>query len=209
MKNIPFILPPQDILKPNHIKEDPLRYYYRPLIGYLYRKRIQNGLDMLESHYHRILEFGYGSGILLPSLAKLSHNLHGIDIASKPSVVNNALNKLNIKANLAKGDITRAKYPSNYFDLIIAFSVFEHITNPDAIFSTMHRILKPDGTLLVGMPRVDRFMDTLFMFIGYSNIDDFHVLDHKIFINKASRLFSLQKQTTMAGLYFTMLFRKK
>lgn len=215
MNSVIFQLPPKGIFKPNHVIDDPLPRYYHPITGFLYRNRIQRGLDMLENNYDTILEFGYGSGILLPTLAKISKKLHGIDIASNPSYVNTALNTLHIKAQLVKKDITKAKYPSNYFDVIVAFSVFEHIAKPYKVLSEMYRILKPKGLLLVGMPRVDRFMEILFLLIGYNTINDHHVKNSKEFMEEASKLFRLKQYSyspkvlpQTASLYFTMLFSK-
>ena len=39
-------LPAAGRLKPNN-EHDPLPYYYRPLLGWLYRKRLQMGLDLV------------------------------------------------------------------------------------------------------------------------------------------------------------------
>jgi 2-polyprenyl-3-methyl-5-hydroxy-6-metoxy-1,4-benzoquinol methylase len=213
---VQFKLPPEGLFKPNDELDDPLPYYYRPLVGKLYKRRIQLGLNLLSKKYGNVLEFGYGSGLLLPSLAPISISLFGIDITSEPDVVNETLNKLNIKANLKKGDITKANYPDQSFDLIVGFSVFEHIADPDEILSEMHRILKPGGNLLVGMPRVDKTMSKMFSLIGFNNIDDHHVKNHQDFIQNALKYFVLVKRNRLPGfvpgflgLYFNMLFSKK
>jgi 2-polyprenyl-3-methyl-5-hydroxy-6-metoxy-1,4-benzoquinol methylase len=212
-----FQLPPKGLLKPNHNTDDPLPYYYKPVTGYLYVKRIQLGLDLISgNNFENVMEFGYGSGILLPSLANLTQNLFGIDIASDPGVVNDSLKKLNIKATLMNEDILEANYPESFFNLIISFSVFEHIADPDKILVEISRILKPDGRLLVGMPMVSKTMERLFDLIGYHGINKHHVIGHKEFLNMASKYFNLEKRNRMfqflpeaVSLYFNMLFKKK
>jgi 2-polyprenyl-3-methyl-5-hydroxy-6-metoxy-1,4-benzoquinol methylase len=209
-----FELPPKGTFVPNHDVDDPLAYYYKPITGYMYKKRIQLGLNLLNcDRYENVLEFGYGSGVLLPSLAKISKNLYGIDTTSEPSVVNSSLSKLNLRAELKKEDITKAGYPSSYFDLIVGFSVFEHISEPDSILSEMCRILKPDGKLLAGMPMVSGWMGKLFVLIGYNTIDEHHVMNHNEFIKRAGKFFNLEKRNRLfrfipenTSLYFNILF---
>ena len=212
-----FHLPPKGLFIPNHEIEDPLPFYYKPLTRFLYRRRIQLGLDLLSTDkFDNVLDFGYGSGLLFPSLSNISSNLYGIDLISDPVVVQSVLDKLSIKADLKKGDITDAKYPSDFFDLIVCFSVFEHIAEPHAILSEMHQILKPGGKLLVGMPRVDKNMEKLFAFIGYKNIEQFHVSTYVDFIQDAGKYFTLIKSNRLfgflpkkLGLYYNMLFEKE
>jgi 2-polyprenyl-3-methyl-5-hydroxy-6-metoxy-1,4-benzoquinol methylase len=214
---ISFQLPSKGIFIPNHEVEDPLRYYYKIHTKYLYRKRIQLGLNLLSGEtYNNVLDFGYGSGLLFPSLTAISKNLYGIDIASDPAIVQSSLKKLNITTELKQEDITKANYPTDFFDLIICFSVFEHILDPDLILSEMHKILKTGGKLLVGMPRVDKNMEKLFTFIGYKNINQHHINAHGDFIKNAKLYFTLIKRNNLfnflpekLGLYFNMLFEKK
>jgi len=212
-----FHLPPKGLFLPNHEIEDPLPFYYKPFTRYLYRRRIQLGLDLLSTdRFDNVLDFGYGSGLLFPSLARFSKSLYGIDLISNPILVQSVLDKLEIKADLIKGDITETRYPSEFFDLIVCFSVFEHISDPDTILSEMHHILKPGGKILVGMPRVDKNMEKLFTFIGYKNIEQFHVSTHADFIKSANKYFTLRKSNRLFGflpekfgLYFNMLFEKQ
>ncbi|OGP67287.1 MAG: hypothetical protein A2W27_07240 [Deltaproteobacteria bacterium RBG_16_44_11] len=195
--------------------DDPLPYYYKPLIGSLYRYRIDQGLSLLSPPYEKVLEFGYGSGLLLPALAAISSRLFGIDITSDPQVVEGCLNKLNINATLYQDDLLKINFPDNYFDLIVAFSVFEHIQNCQKIISEMVRILKSGGSLLVGMPRVDKKMAKLFRLIGYGQIEQHHVTDYNKFLSACQSQFIIEKQTRLfpflpsyLGLYFNMLLRK-
>ena len=214
---IVFQLPPKGLFTPNHGDDDPLPYYYKPITGYLYIKRIQSGLNLISGQiFENALEFGYGSGILLPSLAGISHNLYGIDITSDPVTVNNSLSKLNIKAHLRNEDILAVKYPTDFFDIIVSFSTFEHIAEPDKILQEMHRILKSNGKLLVGMPKVSKAMEKLFALIGYNDINKHHVTSHKDFISAAGNYFKLERRNRLfrflpeaASLYFNMLFSKK
>lgn len=213
---VKFILYEQEVFEPVTRYDDPLRYYYKPLVGSLYRKRISGGLSLLEPPYERALDFGYGSGLLFPSLNEIAGELHGIDILSDTEKLEPILDGLGIKADLRKNDILEEGYPVDYFDLITAFSVFEHIENFEPILNEMYRILKPGGHLLIGMPRVSAIMPVLFRLIGFNNIEDFHITNHRQVRNIALKRYELFSSRTLpkcmpecGSLYFNMLFKKR
>ncbi len=118
---VDFTIPPVGSLTPNG-DSDPLSYYYKTFIKKVYRRRIENGLRLLKSRYGTILEFGYGSGILLPTLFMMSEKLYAIDLNSRNDIVQTNLKKLDISAELSSKDLVEECYPSSHFDLIVAFS---------------------------------------------------------------------------------------
>lgn len=215
MREITFELPPKGVLSPN-TKDDPLKYYYRPIIGFLYKNRIQKGLNLLENSYDSILEVGYGSGLLIPTIMKIGKNVVGLDRDSDPKIVENNLKRLGLKVKLLKGDILDTKLPKESFDLVLAFSIFEHIKDIKTAINEVHRILKPGGNLLVGMPRVDKLMEKLFPLIGCKTIKEQHVTSYKEFLDATKEHFRLVKFSKMpgflpsiAGIYFNMLLKKE
>jgi len=211
-----FDLPSKNIFQEN-TPDDPLKFYYKPIVGKLYCSRINRVLSLLNNNYDIVLEVGYGSGLMLPTLSKITNDLHGIDLDSDPIVVVEDLKKIGIKADLKQGSILGTDYQDNKFDLVVGVSVFEHIENLRQASLEIHRILKPGGQFLVGMPRVDFLMSKLFRIIGYKGINEHHVSNHKKMISSAlfNEKFELVKFTKMpsflpkfAGLYFGMLFKK-
>ncbi len=215
-KSVLFKLPEEHVYMPVTRYDDPLRYYYKPLIGKLYVKRLQDGLSMLTPPYERVLDFGYGSGLLFNTLAEISRELHGIDILSDAKILTEILDRQNIKAQLKQEDILKAGYPDGHFDVIVAFSVFEHIREFDPILKEMQRILKPGGQLLIGMPSVNRVMPWLFKAIGFNNIDDHHVTNHRSVLKSAKKYFKLKHYKRLPSflpdrccLYFNMLLEKQ
>ncbi len=210
-----FRLPKQGIFQANG-PDDPLPYYYRPLIGALYRARIEQALSLLHPPYESILELGYGSGILLPSLCRLGNSVVGVDIASDPEKVGISLRKVGATCTLIQGDAADVRFGEQRFDLVVAISIFEHIPDPAPLLDQIHRLLRPSGRLLVGMPRVDRLMSRAFRLIGFDTIDDHHVTDHKHCQQAAAKQFSLVASARIpsllpeaCGLYFNMLFKKR
>lgn len=55
-------------------------------------------------------------------------------------------------------DFNKFPYPfaDNTFDLIEAFHVIEHLDRPFSVMSELHRILKPEGVLIVKVPHFSR-----------------------------------------------------
>jgi SAM-dependent methyltransferase len=158
---------------------DPIRYYTRPGIGWIFRRRIEMGLEMIPSLARdaRGLEVGYAAGIVLYNLAARVGELHGLDLDTDPSGVQARLADLGIRAQLARGsvlDMTEI-YADGYFDLVVCFSVMEHLAEPERALSEIWRVLKPGGTLIIGMPAVNQMMELAFCSIGFKGIEDHHI----------------------------------
>ena len=168
-----FDLPPQGTLRPNDA-HDPLPYYYHPWVGWLYRHRLQMGLDLLPSGGRRVLEIGVGSGVLVPTLTARYPEYTGTDLTLAPgldALVARGCQATFRSANLlADGDL-----PGAHYDAIVCFSVLEHIADAEGAARSLARALAPGGTLVTGYPMVSRLMTRAFELIGYRGIDDHHV----------------------------------
>jgi 2-polyprenyl-3-methyl-5-hydroxy-6-metoxy-1,4-benzoquinol methylase len=158
---------------------DPIRYYRRPGIGWVFRRRIEMGLEMIPPlpSGARALEVGYAAGVVLYNLAPRVAELYGIDLDTDPSTVVPRLAALGVSADLARGSVLdmRSLYKDNFFDLIVCFSVMEHIAESTRALDEMRRVLKPGGVLIVGMPAVNQFMEMAFCSIGFKGIEDHHI----------------------------------
>lgn len=161
---------------PQNGPTDPINYYRRPLVGILFRRRINLGLRLLpKKQFRRGLEVGYGSGSLLPTLAAGVEELHGIDLDADSAPVRRLLEQRGHQAHLVQGSVYDLPYPDGHFDLVACFSTFEHLHQFPKGLSEVGRVLAPDGFFLLGMPAVNRTMEYLFHAIGHSTIDDIHV----------------------------------
>ncbi|NER80510.1 MAG: class I SAM-dependent methyltransferase [Leptolyngbya sp. SIO1D8] len=210
-----FRLPPKGTLIPSN-SDDPLRYYYLPLVGRLYVSRINIATGLIQNQFfEKTLEIGYGSGVLIPTLSKISDEVYGVDLQSNPETVSQLLAKLDCYPKLSYGVPDRLLFDDNTFDLIVAISVLEHIKEIRSFLEEIHRVLKPGGQLLVGMPAVNKFMDYLFQAIGFSGIEAHHVMSPEEMSLASQGLFKLEKSAHMPGflpsntyLYKSFCFRK-
>jgi SAM-dependent methyltransferase len=88
-----------------------------------------------------VLDFGCGSGEMLDILQDAGWATWGIEPAEKRAFVRHR---------------ELAGVPDEpMFDLAIAHHVLEHVPNPLEVLRGLHRALKPDGLVLVSVPRLD------------------------------------------------------
>lgn len=214
---------PNDLVVEKSGPTDPILYYYsRWGIGWLYRRRIEMGMEMIPQLRAgaRILEVGYGAGLVLYNLASLAGELHGLDLDADPRAVTERLYKLGVTTQLARGSVLdmRGMYADAYFDLVVCFSTLEHLATVEVALDEMDRVATRGGYLLLGMPAVNRFMEIAFQAIGFRNINDHHVTSPKsvwTLINGQSDRWEVQHrklpQTAPFGtaLYHTFLLRKR
>ncbi len=103
----------------------------------------------------KVLDVGCGRGFYIKSLTfyKFIKEIHGIDInknylnQAKKIITNDERISLKLKT------IYKTDYPNNYFDLIIASEVLEHLKNDQNALKEIRRILKPKGKLIITVPQ--------------------------------------------------------
>ena len=157
---------------------DPLPWYYAPPAAWLYRHRLQMALDLLgPGPFDAVLEAGYGSGILLPSLAERAHRLFAVDLHRRTDLVHAMLRAEGIAAALAVGDVGALGYAGASFDALVCISTLEHLHGPAlaAAAGEFRRVLRPGGVAVVGVPASGVAMDLLFRAIGFAEIGEHHV----------------------------------
>jgi SAM-dependent methyltransferase len=168
-----LVLPPAGTLKPNN-EHDPLPYYYKPVVGHLYRKRLQMGLDLVPKGGASVLEVGVGSGILIPTLTARFPVYVGADLflaeGLRPLVAQGC------QAEFVRADLlAEADLPADRFDAVVCLSVLEHIADAERAALALARTLVKGGTLVAGYPMVNSVMARLFAGIGFQNIEAHHV----------------------------------
>jgi SAM-dependent methyltransferase len=161
---------------PQNGPTDPIEYYKRPLVGRIFRERINRGLRLLPARrFPRALELGYGAGAVLLSLAPGVDELHGLDLDADPAPVRRILQARGRDALLRQGSVYELPYEDASFDLVVSFSMFEHLHEYQKGLGEVVRVLRPNGLFLLGMPAVNKLMEAAFLAIGFKGINDHHV----------------------------------
>jgi SAM-dependent methyltransferase len=201
-KPLQLKLPPPGMLTPNNAV-DPLPFYYRPLLGKLFAARLNTGLRLLDGHYPRLLELGYGSGLLMPTLASVCDELYGLDLQREPDGLHDRLARLGVRPRaLVQANARAMPFADGFFDAVVAFSIFEHLRGDElpAALGEVARVLAPGGRLLVGCPAVHRLMNTAFAAIGFSGIEHHHFSTIADVIAAAAPWFTVERQAALPGI---------
>ena len=167
------LLPKTALIKTGPI--DHADWNFRPLLGWVQRLRFRLLLSLLPlQQTNRILEIGYGSGVLMPELASRCQELYGIDIHHKNQEVTLCLQNFGIAANLYAGSAEAMPFEDQFFDCIVAVSSLEFIENLEAACEELCRVLKPTGVLVLVTPGHSPLVDLGFRLLtGESAKKDF------------------------------------
>ena len=124
----------------------------------IFRRRLAVAFSVLPSHgFERALDAGTGVGFLLPGLARVAKRVVAVDLFPVVRFAQAMLDKRGIgNVRLTRGDLLSLPFPDGTFDLIVCLSVIEHIPDPAAAFSELGRVLRPQGTAIVGYPMEHR-----------------------------------------------------
>ena len=150
--------------------DDPLRFYYWPVVGALYRRRVEMCLAEC-SGGNRILEVGFGSGLTFVNLRDLYSEIHGLDLKAPALEVADVFARRGIKTQLLNGSVLQMPYQDGFFDTVLLISILEHLV-PEHLqqaFAEIRRVLRPGGQMVYGVP-----VDSPFMTVA------FRMLDHDI-----------------------------
>jgi SAM-dependent methyltransferase len=89
-----------------------------------------------------------GCGYTLPTALPPHARLVGLDISPE------ALAKHELLDDAIVGDVETYPLPEEEFDVILCWTVLEHLVHPRAAFENLARALKPGGLLVIGVPNV-------------------------------------------------------
>ena len=118
--------------------------------------RIISEFKRIEIERHRkkgrILDLGCGTGNFLSIFDEnIKWERYGVEVSKYASQV--AKKHLNDK--IFTCELRNCCFPNNYFDVITANHVFEHLFNPHNELKEIHRILKEDGILYIRVPNIE------------------------------------------------------
>ncbi len=195
--------------------EDPLVYYYLPIINYFYRMRLWMVLNLIRNyHFEHLLDIGYGSGIFFPELSQYAERLYGVDIHRNYEKVKNALKKYDIDAELRTGNILDLPYDDSQFDGIICISVLEHVSDLSKAISEINRVLSAVGVMVFGFPVRNRLTSTFYTSVGF-DYKTHHPSDHRTILKEINNQLKMIRCITYPeiismdfGLYVSCICKK-
>lgn len=158
---------------------DPIRYYYWPVFGKMYSRRVEMALEACTGG-ERVLEIGFGTGLAFPNLHDMYKEIHGLDLTADIDAIDSVFKPFNIPLHLKKGNVLDMPYQDNYFDTVLLISILEHLKphNLNQAFREIKRVLKPGGQVVYGAPVERPLMVFMFRVLGH-DIRDHHFSTEK------------------------------
>lgn len=93
----------------------------------------------------KILDIGCGDGVLL-RLFNNKWELFGLDISEKSK---DFLKGNKYRINFHYGTLFDAKFPDEFFDVVVSIDTIEHVTNPLEVFREINRVSKKYGIICI------------------------------------------------------------
>lgn len=133
----------------------PAYSHRNPLINWLFWQRLRKVMDYVHSPtpYAKILDFGCGSGVMLPYLSSISTQVTAMDVDLLP--IQSVQKYISLPQNVEVKDATKIAIhdlQANSYDLIIALDVLEHVHDLPQTLRDLLELLKPGGRLIVSGP---------------------------------------------------------
>ena len=151
--------------------------------------------NIIEKGSENLLEIGYGSGILLPSLLELAETCYGLETHGQEKMVHQMLTQEKTEKEriiLKPGSILNIPFADNFFDSIVSVSTLEHIKDLDRAMSEISRILKKNGEAILSFPVRNIITDWFYKLFGF-NPRHIHPSSHNDVIEAAKKYFSVEK----------------
>ena len=138
----------------------PAYSHRNPVINWLFWQRLRKVIDHIQrpTPYERILDFGCGSGVMLPYLSQISSQVTAMDVDLLP--LESVQAYIPLASNVEVKDASKSQVsdlPANSFDIIIALDVLEHVKDLPRMLNDLLALLKQSGQLIVSGPTENMF----------------------------------------------------
>lgn len=125
-------------------------------------------INKLNLQGKNILDVGCYNGTFLSLIKNRNNNFFGLEV-SDWGVEQSRKREMKIEQYFFD-DKTKFPYENNYFDVIVAGEIIEHIYDTDFFLTETYRILKSEGKLLLSTPNVASLGRRLLLLFGINPI---------------------------------------
>jgi 2-polyprenyl-3-methyl-5-hydroxy-6-metoxy-1,4-benzoquinol methylase len=191
--------------EPGRLDEAGFPAYSHPnaLINWLFWQRLRSAIDHIEKNapYKKTLDFGCGSGVMLPFLAQHSQHVTAMDIDLLP--LERIRKYIPLAANVEVLDakhISVSQLAPASFDTINALDVLEHVDDLPRTLSELINLLKPGGQLIISGPTENIFYQIGRKFAGPEYSGEYHERGIAEIKEELMRLAKIEPIATFYGL---------
>lgn len=136
-------IPSEDLI---HLCYPSIYYDGRDAGNLLQAERYEKQAAYLPDDFQgTILDVGCAGGDWLKTVKCEERECFGYDLFKSPFKVS--------EIDIRHGTFSEIDFPSEFFDIINAWGVMEHVHYPSDYFRTIQRLLKPDGIFIFGYKR--------------------------------------------------------
>ena len=114
----------------------------------------------------RFLDVGCGNGHLTERIFMKYFNadFYGIEMGNGAEIAKEkGINAFKVNLN----EIDKLMFEDNYFDVIFAGEIIEHLVDPDNFLEEIYRILRKDGFLILSTPNLAAWYNRIILLLGY------------------------------------------
>jgi 2-polyprenyl-3-methyl-5-hydroxy-6-metoxy-1,4-benzoquinol methylase len=155
----------------------PAYSHKNPLINWLFWQRLRKVMEYVEvdAPYENVLDFGCGSGVMLPFLCGISTRVTAMDIDLLPfeRISQQRAFPDNLEVHDAR-EVTLKDLPKASFDIIIATDVLEHVEDISGTLADMKSLLTPGGQIIISGPTENIFYKIGRALAGPEYSGDYH-----------------------------------
>ena len=120
----------------------------------------------------RILELGFGRGLMLRRFLEAGHEVHGIEAGMLDVDIDPVVRE---RATLHLGRAEEIDLPRDHFDLIYGVHVIEHLSDPQRVFDELARSMAPGGRFYFVTPNAESLGLELFRDAWWNLEDPTHL----------------------------------
>ncbi len=175
--------------------EEDLRKFYRE--SYLpyhllygdFEEKAERRYSLVESaagdRPGNLLDVGCSYGFFLNVARKHGWTVKGVEMGSRPAEYARTKNGLDV----FEGSLQRSNFADSSFDVVTLFHVIEHAQNPLDLLSTIRRVLKEGGLLVMLTPNIES-LHSLMLGRDWTWL---HPPDHLFYFSRSSLDLALHK----------------
>jgi SAM-dependent methyltransferase len=170
---------PQDTFYAYQDFEKKSNYGYKKILKKLFKRILFVDIHTKDPEFHKpgkVLDIGCGSGSFLYEWKQKGWETRGIEVNLSAAQLGNKIAGLNILAC----SLINANFEVDSFDYVRLNHSFEHVTNPNEVLAEIHKILKKDGKLFIGVPNIQSFNALFFKKYWWGLAIPVHVFGYSV-----------------------------